>query len=91
MEKQSCAELRGEVSQCHILPVVASLSQYECCGVHSYKDWLELNTHWRNKEAKTNESAPPSCCKEEFSPDDNCTMKISELNHKVSFVLLGDK
>ncbi|XP_074064716.1 tetraspanin-36-like [Macrotis lagotis] len=46
-------------------------SQFQCCGVKNYTDWI--NKEWFNHTG--NNSVPHSCCKQEFK---NCSGLLSE-------------
>ncbi|XP_007486732.1 tetraspanin-36-like [Monodelphis domestica] len=46
-------------------------SQFECCGIKNYTDWI--NMEWFNRTG--NNSVPWSCCKQEFK---NCSGLLSE-------------
>ncbi|XP_020827973.1 tetraspanin-36-like [Phascolarctos cinereus] len=46
-------------------------SQFRCCGVKNYTDWV--NRDWFNRTG--NNSVPQSCCKQEFK---NCSGLLSE-------------
>ena len=63
--------------------VCVCVFQHSCCGVDSYNDWKHLNTSWERKEAH-GQLAPESCCKSEFSAEQNCTFNSSMLHHNVS-------
>ena len=56
--------------------------QEECCGIDGYHDWKRYDTYWK-KHAKNGTLAPETCCQIQYSDDDLCNTRVSDINQKV--------
>lgn len=64
------------------IPSLPFVSQYGCCGINNYTNWLMYNTTWsREREPGSNAIAPHACCMKNVT---NCNQEGANLYHQVS-------